>query len=362
MYRILQQPNPRSIIDVMTRRDLLAMACGATAGLLHSGAHNTRAGGPGVRTVTPVQSNYRLESDAVGHTLVAPGGQKLLGYLTSKPAGTNLLAKSACCFHPFTTPAGERITDFAPKDHPHHRGIFLAWHSMEFRQKADFSRFGPMGPTHGFDIHRGDFWGWGQFAPVEGRLITNKFVRLARADARSATLDIGNDWTIEGVKYLDEATTASVRTESGAHVLDLTYRLTPAYDLVLNQTAFGGFCARLRADGESFYADPSGKVTRPDPHYSSPDLNWPAAPWYAYTITLGSGRTAGCAVIDHPSNPPATWHNPRYVWMINPCIVAERAVNAPQARALVLRYRIVAYDGAPVPALLNDLSADWRRS
>lgn len=351
----------------MTRRELLTMACAATA----SGAWRpgSNGGQTGVRPAsdpgsgsTSMQNIYRLESDAVGHTLLAPGGQKVLGYLTGIPASTNLLAKSTCCFHPFNTPAGERITDFAPKDHPHHRGIFLAWHSMEFRRTADFSRFGPTGPTHGFDINRGDFWGWGQFAPVEGRLITNRSVKLAAADARSATLEILNDWTIDGQKYLDEATTASLRTMSGAHVLDLTYRLTPDRELLLNQTAFGGFCARLRADGESYYADPKGKVTLPDPHYSSPDLNWPAAPWYAYAITLANGQRVGCAVIDHPSNPPATWHNPRYVWMINPCIVAQHAVTAPQGKALTLRYRVVAFDGPPVPAALNDLSADWRRS
>src|SRR5262249_11347289 len=120
-----------------------------------------------------MQGTYRLTPDTNGHSLVSPGGKTVLGYLTSKPAGSNLLARSVCCFHPFNTPAGERVTDFAPKDHPHHRGVFLAWHSMEFRRTADFSTFGPTGPTHGFDINRADFWGWGQFAPVDGRVITN---------------------------------------------------------------------------------------------------------------------------------------------------------------------------------------------
>ena len=82
-------------------------------------------------------------------------------YLTRKPENTRLLAASACYFHPLNTPSGERVTDVAPGDHRHHRGVFLAWHSMEFRQKADFSAFGPTGPTRGFNINHGDFRGWG---------------------------------------------------------------------------------------------------------------------------------------------------------------------------------------------------------
>jgi len=37
-----------------------------------------------------------------------------------------------------------------------------------------FSPFGPTGPTRGFNINRGDFWGWGQFAPTQGRVIKNR--------------------------------------------------------------------------------------------------------------------------------------------------------------------------------------------
>src|SRR5688572_24087627 len=87
--------------------------------------------------------SYELESVAAGRALKAPDGRVALTYLTSKPEGSNLRANSACCFHPVTTPSGERLTDLAPGDHVHHRGIFLAWHSIDFRRKADFSKMGP---------------------------------------------------------------------------------------------------------------------------------------------------------------------------------------------------------------------------
>jgi hypothetical protein len=304
---------------------------------------------------------YTLEPAAAGPSLKSADGRIALTYLTSKPEGSNLRANSACCFHPVVTPSGERLTDLAPGDHVHHRGIFLAWHTMEFRRRADFSKLGPLGPTHGWDISRADFWGWGEFAPTDQRVIVNREVRLAQADDVSARLEIRNEWTIRGQRYAEERTTAAWRATPSANVLDLTYALTPDRDMTLNQTAFGGFCVRARNDGQSWYENAGGKVALPDPHYSAPDLNWPQSDWYAFLITLAGGKTIGCAVVDHPANPKATWHNPRYVWMINPCIVAAQPVTVASGNALTLRYRVILFDGQVPGALVKQLSDAWRR-
>jgi hypothetical protein len=281
--------------------------------------------------------------------------------MTRKPEKTNLKANSVCCFHPLNTPSGQRLTDLAPGDHHHHRGVFLAWHTLEFREQADFSAFGPTGPTRGWNISRGDFWGWGQYAPTDGVVIKNRSVKLAEADADHAAVKIANAWTIRDRVMMDETTDATVREQGGVYVLDLDYQLTPRVDLVLNHTAFGGFCVRARNDGDSCYADPQGKVTLPDPHYSVPELNWPAADWYDYTITLESGKTIGCAVVDHPRNPPSTWHNPRYVWMVNPCIVAKSPVPVKQGSTLRLRYRLIVHDGPTPVDVLDKLAGAYRR-
>ena len=100
---------------------------------------------------------YRLAPDKHGVVLKAPNGKTVFRYMTEKPKKTNLAANSVCCFHPLNTPSGQRLTDLAPGDHHHHRGVFLAWHTMAFRDKADFSAFGPTGPTHGWNISRADF-------------------------------------------------------------------------------------------------------------------------------------------------------------------------------------------------------------
>jgi len=81
-------------------------------------------------------------------TLVSPAGKDVLGYLKTKPAGSALSANSACGIYPLLTPAGESIVALAPKDHPHHRGVFFAWYEVNGVEKADF-------------------WGWGAHAPTK---------------------------------------------------------------------------------------------------------------------------------------------------------------------------------------------------
>jgi hypothetical protein len=304
---------------------------------------------------------YTLSPAEYGQVLKTPDGRVVFEYMTRKPERTNLAANSVCCFHPVNTPSGERVTDFAPGDHHHHRGVFLAWHTAEFWEEADFSAMGPTAPPRGWNIYRGDFWGWGQYAPTDGVVIQNRDVKLLSADDRQATVTLQNAWMIRGKTMLDELTSAEVRQQDGAYVIDLDYRLMPVFDMTLNQTAFGGFCVRARNDGESQYATEKGKVDLPDPHYLKPELNWPASDWCDYTIKLDGGKTVGITVINGPKNPPSTWHNPRYVWMINPCIVARGPVKVAAGSVLALRYRLVVHDGPTPVELLKKLSAEWRK-
>src|SRR5688500_12187441 len=69
-------------------------------------------------------------------------GQAQLRYELNPGVHKNLTVQSACYFHPFTTPAGMVVTEVAPDDHPHHRGIFFAFVEMHGEKDADF-------------------WGWG---------------------------------------------------------------------------------------------------------------------------------------------------------------------------------------------------------
>ncbi|MGE0405315.1 MAG: DUF6807 family protein [Candidatus Korobacteraceae bacterium] len=289
--------------------------------------------------------------------LKTPDGRVALRYVTTKGETPNLAAPSAAYFHPLNSPSGVTVTAVAPGDHRHHRGMFLAWHSMEFRAPGKPS--GPNAPKT-FNITRGDYWGWGQYGPVQDRVIENREVKLVDSSAKQARVEIRNEWMAGTRALMEEAGSFTVREEQGAFVIDAEYRLTPAQELYLNQNAFGGFCVRARNDGEFYFATPEGKVDLPNAHYSNAETDWPMKDWYDYTITLQDGKTAGAAVIDHPANPASKWHGSRSLSMLNPVIVANGPVLAEHSKPLTLRYRVVVHDGHTPTELLNRLAREWR--
>lgn len=291
---------------------------------------------------TAAEGVYQLVPQPNGVQVNDPQGKPVFGYLTSKPAGCELTANSVCCFHPVYTPAGEVVTALAPKDHLHHRGIFLAWYSMQGTPSADF-------------------WGWGKYAPTEGRTIVHRDAQLVAADAERAEVQIHNDWMAEQQPMLREELTVVASRPTGANVLDLSYRLTPTQDLRLDQTAYGGLCVAGRRGTNATIWAPQGEVTLASSHYLKPETNWPDQPWYALSVGGTEGTPIGVAVLPHPSNPPATWHNPAAICMLNPCVTAPAPLELKKDQPWVLRYRIVAYDGRTPTVLLDRLAEEWRR-
>ena len=287
----------------------------------------------------PPPYEIRNRDDAV--TVTDPDRREVLRYVRTKPKDSPLSVESAGYFHPLTTPAGVAVTDVAPDDHRHHRGIFLAWVEMHGRKDADF-------------------WGWGEHAPKENRKIVNRSAQPVDAGFQTASFRIRNAWEAEGDPLVLEDLTASVRQVGKARVLDLEYSLTADADLTLSRWAFSGFCLRTRKDGEATAAGPEGPVNLPAPNHMDPASDWPAAAWYGYDLKLPDGKTVGAAVIDHPKNPPSLWHNVVGIRMLNPCIVAPGEVKLKANEPLVLRYRVVAVDGALDAKSMNTLAEEFR--
>ena len=304
------------------------------------------------------KGSYTFNAVANGKQLKTPDGRVVFDYLTKKPEGVPLTGDSAACFHPVNTPSGERVSALAPDDHPHHRGMYIAWHDSEFRQPI--VRKAPTSPLWGWNVTKADFWGWGVYAPRDGRLIATRELTLKSADAHKAVIEVQNDWSVSKRKLADETTTATVTEREGAYVIDVLFRLAVLVDYQLNKQGFSGFNFQARKDGESYYTYPGGVVNFPDAHYSAPETNWPGAPWYGYVVKLTNGKTVGAAVVDHPSNPPTTWHGSRGLWMLNPNIAAVGPYTIKVGSPLTLRYRVVVHDGETPAALVNKLSDEFR--
>jgi hypothetical protein len=270
-----------------------------------------------------------------------PTGQSIAQYQLQRPSDSKLSVESACYFHPVTTPKGVVVTEVGPSDHPHHRGIFLAWVEMHGKQDADF-------------------WGWGEHAPKKDRIIVNREITDPLSNPSGGGFRAVNQWLAETNLVITEQLRTVVRTEGPANILDLGYTLTPTSDLTLSRWAFSGFCVRVRKEGKLEAHGPSGAITLPNPKHTKPESDWPAAPWYGYTLILPDGAVVGAAVIDHPENPRSLWHNHRDVRMLNPCIVAPAAVTMKAGTPLTLRYRVVVHDGPTPRSLLDKLAKDWK--
>lgn len=338
---------------------IFAPVLGATLGV---GILPAMASGSPVLAQNASAGVYSLVSVPSGMELHAPNGQVVLEYVTVRPENIGLTAPSAAYFDPVNTPSGERVTNTAPNDHPHHRGIFFGFMNSEFHIPSDYSSATPAThPVKGYTVERGDFWAWGAYAPREGRVIQNRSVKLIEADADHAQIEIHNDWLIDNKKMLDETDEAIVSERDGMYVLDLYYRVAPLYDYEILQSGFGGFDFQAQKYGDSYFSTAAGKVTLPDPHYSYPLTDWPPEPWYDFTIKLQSdGKTVGAAVIDHPLNPVSMWHNARYLWMLAPCITALGPLTITPDAPLTLRYRVVVHDGAPQTDAIQRLAEEWR--
>jgi hypothetical protein len=306
-------------------------------------------------------ASYTLEPTQYGMQLKTPDGRIVLEYMTKKPENIGLTSPSAASFHPLRTPSGEVITSLAPDDHPHHRGMYFGFHDSMFIEPSNRPNPSPTAPLKAATVRHADFWGWGAYAPREGRIVQNREIKLVKADANKAELEIVNDLMVDNRKMGEDGYRAVVTERDGVFVIDLDYHLTPRVEYIANKNAFGGFVIQARKDGESYFSTAAGKVTVRDPHYAYPELDWPSEPWYDYSITLkGSNKALGAAILDHPSNLPTLWHNARGLWMLNPVITAFGPVTITPDAPLKLRYRVVLHDGLTPTTVLNKLSAEWR--
>jgi len=291
----------------------------------------------GCRTTKP---SLKVEQNKESLSIRTPAGQPVLTYNLRPPTNSALAVQSGGYFHPLLTPRGSVVTDFAPSDHRHHRGLFFGWVEMHGEKDADF-------------------WGWGEHAPIKDRRVVTRPIFDVARGANSANFVAGHDWIAEGMILVEENLRATVKATDSANVLDLVYTLTPLSDMTVSRWAFSGFCLRVRKDAELAFYSPKGVVTLPNPSHLKPESDWPDAPWYACSLKLKDGTAFGAAVINHPKNPPTLWHNHRDVRMINPCVVAPIELHLAKLKPFLLRYRVVTFDG-PVPtSLLNDKAAEW---
>jgi hypothetical protein len=235
---------------------------------------------------------------------------------------TKAVGQSACYFHPLTTPKGMVLTEVAPADHPHHRGIFLGWVEMHGKKDADF-------------------WGWGQPAPIKDRRVVSRDVKID-GDA----VLISNEWVAEDVVIVREKTRARLSEKDGIRILDMEIALAVDARLTVSKWAFSGFAVRAKKEGIRSVEGPAGAVDLKAPSHLKPETNWPAAAWYGFQY-----ESAGIAV----AAPPSPWHVVKGIGLLNPAPQAAGPIVIEPGTALKLAYRVMTWDGPTPREALNAL-------
>ncbi|MHC4573301.1 MAG: DUF6807 family protein [Planctomycetota bacterium] len=225
--------------------------------------------------------------------LVADGEQKVLFY-QSKPKSIDGKYLRADYVHPLYGLDGEILTEDFPADHPHHRGIFWAWHQVYVGDKRV-----------------GDGWS------IQDVSCDVHDARILKVDSQSRALRVqvlwkSPLWTDKSGKqkpFIKETTTITVhRAEGDLRKIDFEISLLALEDGVRiggaeNKKAYGGFSTRIRLpDGLSF--------TGPNADVEPQGTPIEAGPWLDFSGRFAdNGKTSGLAILCHKSNPgyPQHW-------------------------------------------------------
>ena len=229
--------------------------------------------------------------------------------------------------HPLYSLAGDTLTELAPADHLHHRGVFWSWHQHYINGKSI-----------------GDGW------IMDG--ISKEVVSLkASSQKQSASIDLKVLWSSanyeNGKAYIEERTIITVHPlKAGIREIDFMISLqglVPGVELggSDDEKGYGGFCARIKMPDDLTFSSTGGPVI-PE------TLQIKAGPWMDFSGTLeGNGEKYGVAILCHPGTPnfPAPWILRQKRSMQNIVYPGRDPVEIPTDRPVRLKYRLVLHPG-----------------
>ena len=241
--------------------------------------------------------------------------------------------------HPVYGLDGETMTQDFPEDHPHHRGVFWAWHQLLVNE-----------------LRAGDPWETTDFLAVV------RSVEVADEGPVFATLKVNVLWTSS--RYQDSAgqpqpiveensTIRVFRSSQESQCLDFEIALKPLVTGLRlggaeNSRGYSGFTVRVKPPLEGVLHDSIGTLVQ--------DRIGEASPWADYSGRFGdTDRVSGIAILSHPSLPqfPPKWVL-RHYGMVNVAYPGRHAVAVPQNSLVVLRHRVVVHRGTQAQARIPD--------
>jgi hypothetical protein len=307
---------------------LPALAAGAEA-------HYTVEPGPGLPAVV------RATKEADGVTVALAGATAFRYQMQGKlPPGIEPQYLRGGYLHPILTPAGVLVSNDYPSDHHNAHGLWSAWAPVTFEGKnINFWAMGERTGKGDFDALLGTWDG-----PVHGGVRTRQVqVSLAGPQPKTALREVWvvTLYNVPGVPYFQFDLDSTQETASDAAVM-------------IQQHIYGGFALR----GHSQWGNNADFLTSEGKTRANGDGT--NARW-CFIGGRVDGKPVGYAALGHPDN--FRFPQPLRINPTDPFFSLAPARAGPFAivpgKPYVSHFRIVALDGPPDRALLDQLWEDY---
>ena len=241
---------------------------------------------------------------------------------------------------------GFEITEDFPADHPHHRGVFWAWHQVIVGNK-----------------HLGDSWECRDFNWNSKQVTTSerKGDLLLKTLTHWSSPDYVDAQGSEIPVVLEETNVHVHKTKNSARIIDFHITINPLVDELRlggsqNDKGYGGFSPRIALPTDIKFWSTGGQVT-------PQRIAIEAGPWINMEGTFHEKDKApsSIAIICHPLNPvyPDQWILRNKGSMQNAAYPGQYPVAITKSKPLELRYRIVIQDDGHHPKRINRLSKQF---
>jgi hypothetical protein len=294
---------------------------------------------------------YGLSAQALRYSRDSSGirvfeGEKPVLYYQARPLSAHGQYSRANYIHPLFGLNGEILTEDFPDDHPHHRGVFWAWHQV----LADTLALGDSWECRDFDCDVYDI----RVTPADTSLAINSSVFWKSPVLR------GPDGLELPVARENTEIRICPRTR-GMRVIDFKISilaLVPNLRLGGSQDekGYGGFSVRMKLpDGIRFYSEQGQILPRENAVL--------AGTWMNITGPIGvDGKTAGLLIFEGgmSGSIDTPWILREKGSMQNAVFPGRNPVGLSMESPTVLRYRLVVYEGSLSPVQITSLKPKWQ--
>ncbi|MGA2618112.1 MAG: DUF6807 family protein [Thermoguttaceae bacterium] len=247
-------------------------------------------------------------------------------------------------FHPLVTPAGVTVSDDAPPDHLHHRGLFLSFTEVTWSGNAQRLK--------------GNFWHGDPAAKVApGKVL------YARGGPVCAAIAVSHDFMIGARAVLEQDVIArAARVSPRVNVLDVEYRITAlGGDVVLGPNFYS--CLQLRGAAafnrpDLVFSYDDGKPHRDVDHRFDPPPEEPPLSRWIDETGLVEAKPVGAAVAIHPSTAKSRLCYSRGVKGLNLDFLYDAPLTVKAGQTLTARYQVYIHDGTAAEAQIGGI-AGW---